>query len=152
MHPILAATGLCLLTVVSGHAAAACPAAQATIFACTTTNGKQVQVCDAGRTIGYAFGRPRQTPELSLNVPRARTSTWQWPGFGRTTTYSLSIPNGDTKYTVFSSFDRLAETLQFESGILVAVRGNQVARLLCREQGLIDNLVDVDLPSENAAG
>lgn len=147
-HPIilfaaLAAPGL------AQSAPAACPAGQQTLFACTTTNGKQVQVCDAGRTINYRFGRQGQPPEMALAVPRQQASTWQWPGIGRTTTYSVTVPNGDTRYTVYSSFDRLADELDFQYGINVEVRGRQVANLRCREDGLVDNLEGVDLPASN---
>lgn len=130
-------------------ALAACPAGQQTLFACTTTNAKQIQVCDAGRTIGYTFGRTGQRPELALNVPRHRASTYQWPGAGRTTTYSVTVPNGDTRYTVYSTFDRLADELDFQHGIDVHVGGKQVANLRCREDGLIDALEGVGLPQTN---
>lgn len=135
-----------LALLLPAGAMAACPSGQDTLFACTTTNGKQVQVCDAGRSIGYTFGRPGRAPELALNVPRNHASTYQWPGAGRTTTYSVTVPNGDTTYTVYSTFDRLADELDFQHGIQVEVRGQQVANLRCREPGLIDNMEGVDLP------
>lgn len=146
-HTSLSLLGMLLL--LPGMALAACPAGQDTVFACTTAHGKQVQVCDAGRTIGYTFGRPGQPPELALNVPRNRASTYQWPGAGRTTTYSVTVPNGDTRYTVYSTFDRLADALDFQYGINVEVRGRQIANLRCREDGLIDNLEGIDLPQDH---
>lgn len=147
-RPLIALLSTLVLSL-PGMALAACPSGQKTLFACSTTNGKQVQVCDAGRSIGYTFGRPGRAPELALDVPRNRASTYQWPGTGRTTTYSLSVPNGDTTYTVYSTFDRLADTLDFQHGIQVEVRDQQVANLRCREPGLIDNLEGVDLPQSN---
>ena len=143
---------LSLLTLLAlgpadAQAQATCPAGQDTLFACTTRNGKRVQVCDAGETINYRFGRPGKPPEMSLDVPRERASTWQWPGVGRTTTYSVILPSGDKSYTVYSSFDRLADKLEFEYGIHVQVRGRQVANLLCRADDVIDNLEGVDLPA-----
>lgn len=147
-RPLIALLSTLVLSL-PGMALAACPSGQKTLFACSTTNDKQVQVCDAGRSIGYTFGRPGRAPELALDVPRNRASTYQWPGTGRTTTYSLSVPNGDTTYTVYSTFDRLADTLDFQHGIQVEVRGQQVANLHCREPGLIDNLEGVDLPQSN---
>ena len=142
---------ICLLLASSLPAAAAqhCPANQSTLFACTTSNNKVVRVCDAGATIGYTFGRPGQAPELSLAVPRARTSTWQWPGMGYTATYSATIPNGDTTYTVWSTTERGSDPLQSSQGVEVKVRGRRVANILCRNEGAVDNLFDVDLPREN---
>lgn len=151
-HLTVAAVLSGLLAVPAGMAkspALQCPAGQQTVFACATTNGKQVQVCDAGATIGYRFGRPGQPPELALNVPRNRARTYQWPGAGRTTTYSVTVPNGDTRYTVYSTFDRLADALDFQYGINVEVRGRQVANLRCREDGLVDNLEGIDLPQDH---
>ena len=127
-----------------------CPANQETIFACTTTNNKQVRVCDAGAEIRYTFGRPGPTPELALSVPRESTSTWQWPGMGNTATYSVTIPNGKTHYIVWSSTERGSDPVQSSSGIAVEVDGKQVANIRCIENdALIDNLFDVDLPREN---
>ncbi len=147
MRAHLSLLTLLALGAADAQAQATCPAGQDTLFACTTRNGKQVQVCDAGETINYRFGRPGKPPEMSLDVPRERASTWQWPGVGRTTTYSVTLPNGDTSYTVCSSFDRLADELEFEYGIHVEVRGRQVANLRCRGDDVIDNLEGVDLPA-----
>ena len=127
-----------------------CPANQDTIFACSTTNNKQVRVCDGGDTIGYTFGRPGQPPEMALRVPRQRTSTWQWPGMGYTATYSATIPNGKTRYVVWSTTERGSDPVQSSSGIAVEVNGKQVANILClQDDTLLDNLFDIDLPREN---
>lgn len=37
------------------------------IFSCTTTKGKTVEVCDAGSTIKYSFGK------------KVRRLKWRWP-------------------------------------------------------------------------
>lgn len=68
---------------------------------------------------------------------------------GRITTYLVSVPNGDTTYTVSSRLDRLAGTLDFQQGIQVEVRAQQVTDLRCREPGLIENLEGVDLRQAN---
>ena len=41
-----------------------------TIFSCTTTKGKVVEVCDSGKTTDYSFGKKGTKPELALSVPR----------------------------------------------------------------------------------
>ncbi len=33
--------------------------------------------------------------------------TWQWKGIGRYINYSVSIPNGNYLYRVFTSFDKM---------------------------------------------
>ena len=143
---VVFATGFSVQAVAQDH----CPDDQDTIFACTTTNGKQVRVCDAGPKISYTFGRPGQAPELALSVARQSTSTWQWPGIGYTATYSATIPNGRTRYTVWSSTERGSDPVQSSSGIAVEVNGKQVANIRCLEnETLVDNLFDIDLPREN---
>lgn len=66
------------------------------IFSCTTTKGKTVEVCDAGSTIKYSFGKKGAPPEMALAIPRAAASTRQWDGMGRYMSYSVQIPNGNT--------------------------------------------------------
>lgn len=113
-----------LLALLPAGAMSTCPPpGQNILIACTTCYGKQVQVCDAVRTIGYTFGRPGRAPELTLNVPRQQASTSHWPGAGRTTTYWVSLPNGNATYTVYSTFELLADTLDFQQGIQVEIRG-----------------------------
>ena len=41
-----------------------------TVFSCTTTKGKQIEVCDADKTIVYSFGKAQGKPEISIQVPR----------------------------------------------------------------------------------
>ena len=73
---------------------AACPNQNKTVFNCTTTNNKVIQVCDAGNTISYSFGKANATPELAIAVPRIKVTTYQWEGFGRYENYAINIPNG----------------------------------------------------------
>lgn len=125
-----------------------------TIFACTTTKGKFVEVCDSGKVIRYIFGRRGQTPELSLSVPRESASTFQWAGIGRHMHYSVTIPNGNTHYRVFSSVDRLMEddednNSRFEAGIAVEVDGRHVVTVDCVPDTVTDNLEGIDLKPDD---
>lgn len=120
------------------------------VFACTTTKGKVVQVCDATKTLTYAYGKPGQTPELALSVPRKAASTYQWPGAGRWMSYSVSIPNGSTEYRVFWGMDRLDEDHAIEAGIVVSMRGREVASFACSpHHAIVQNIEGIDLrPSD----
>ncbi|SKA67717.1 hypothetical protein SAMN02745130_00098 [Thiothrix eikelboomii] len=131
-------------------ALAACPSGSETLFFCNTQKGnKQLEVCDAGKTISYSFGKKGQKPELAIAVPRSKASTWQWQGIGRYMSYSVNIPNSDYNYNVFWSVDRVTEEHAIEAGVNVEKKGKLLTTLLCQEKGLINNLEGVDLkPAE----
>jgi hypothetical protein len=127
---------------VSSMAHAAC--ASKTVFACTTSKGKFVEVCDADKTIQYAFGKKNAKPELALEIPRSAASTRQWDGMGRYMSYSVQIPNGNTVYEVFSSVDKIEQ--EITSGINVEIAGKHAATLTCKPETVIDNIEGVELP------
>lgn len=114
-----------------------------TIFSCTTTKGKVVEVCDSGKTIDYSFGKKGAKPELALSVPRAEVTTTQWDGTTTGIYYSVLIPNGNTKYEVFSNVDRNAQ--EESSGIYVFINGNNAATITCKTESVVDNLEGVSL-------
>ena len=97
---------------------AACPNQSKTVFNCTTTNNKVIQVCDAGNTISYSFGKANATPELAIAVPRNKVTTYQWEGFGRYENYAINIPNGKTIYRVNDSLDKMSQ--QYTAGVEVS--------------------------------
>lgn len=139
-----------ILTVVIAAAIAPtawakCDAGSQTLFSCTTTNGKQIEVCDAKKTIDYSYGRTGSKPELSLRVPRADASTYQWQGVGRYMSYSVKLPNGKTEYSVYWGFDRLTEEHAEEAGVNVTVNGKQVATVKCGAGKIIQKLEGVNL-------
>lgn len=141
----------CLLFVVFTKAVAvnACPPDASRIFYCLTTNKKEVEVCDAGAQISYRFGRIGQVPEMALSIPRAEVTTWQWPGIGRHLSYSVTIPNGTTRYRVFFSVDRLSDDHDIEAGIDVEINGEHVARIPCRVDTLEQRLEGINLRSDD---
>ena len=64
-----------MFAVLSCSAFAESTCASKVIFSCTTTKGKTVEVCDAGSTIKYSFGKKGAPPEMVLAIPRrSRTS------------------------------------------------------------------------------
>lgn len=135
--------GLMLLS--ASAFAQSCPSNNS-IFSCSTTNGKVVQVCDEGKTLSYAFGRAGQTPELSFSVPREKASTFQWEGMGRYISYSVTLPNGATHYTTYFSVDRSTEDLNPDAGINVETNAQLLAQVKCKPGTLRHNMVDIKLP------
>lgn len=118
-----------------------------TLFHCKTRNGKEVFVCDAGKTLYYSFGMPGAKAELSLSIPRERASTSQWKGIGRWIYYSVTIPNGHTNYSVFTSLDRMSESHDFDAGVSVTVGDEEIARIDCVEP-IVHQIEGVDLQQE----
>jgi hypothetical protein len=115
---------------VVGMAGAKCTSK--TIFACTATNGKQVEVCDNGDTLEYSFGKSLAKPEKKFSINRSEASTYQYSGMGRYMTYSVEMPTGDTTYSVFTSADKLEP--KSETGLNVTVKGKTVATIKCNEK------------------
>lgn len=114
------------------------------LFHCETRNNKEIILCDHEDTVDYSFGKVNQVPELSLSVPREQATTFQWQGLGRWINYSVTIPNDVTRYTVFTSLDRIGDDHEFEAGVIVTTDGVEIARILCREP-ILHNLEGVNL-------
>lgn len=138
---------ICLTTSpYSTVASAACPDGNKVVFSCITTNEKSVDVCDTGKTITYKFGKPGSKPELVLSVPRSLASTYQWQGIGRAIHYNVTIPNGNTFYTVFHSIDT-RDDRKVSAGIIVSIGSelNTVSTLACKNDAIEENLEGIDL-------
>lgn len=123
---------------------AATPVASKVLFACRTAQNKVIELYDRDAVIQYVFGPPAQV-ELVLDVPREQTSTFQWHGIGRYENYSVSIPNGNTVYSVYWSRDRLDVNYPPEAGVTVEIDGDYVATVNCASE-ITNNLIGVDLP------
>ena len=108
---------------------AACPSQSKTVFHCTTTNNKVIQVCDAGNMISYSFGKANATPELAITVPRNKVTTYQWQGIGRYENYAINIPNGKTIYRVNDSLDKMSQ--QYTAGVEVSNNDKLLATVEC---------------------
>lgn len=119
-----------------------------TLFFCNTQKGKQITVCDSGKTIDYSFGKAGK-PELSVKAPRDQASTFQWAGVGSSISYSVDIPNSKTVYNVYWSADRNDEKHGIDAGVNVFINKELKTTVKCSEKGLIQNIEGVDLkPSE----
>jgi hypothetical protein len=125
---------------------AKCHQKDKTLFFCKIQkSGKILEVCDKGKTLSYSFGKKGKKPELSLVVPRADASTYQWGGIGSSESYSVTIPNGDTNYSVFWQVDKLEKDYPETSGVIVEVKGKIVATINCINKTLVHNLMGVKL-------
>ncbi len=127
-------------------AKAACEPDSKTVFSCQTAKGKLIQVCDSGKTIDYSFGKPELAPEMVVRAPRNEASTFQWQGIGRYINYSVSIPHGNTVYSVFWSLDKLSESHAIEAGVNVEVNKKLVATVPCVDgKRAVQNIEGIDL-------
>ena len=130
----------------STHLFAKCAQKEKTLFFCEIQdNGKILEVCDQGKTLSYSFGKKDEKKDLSIIVPRGDASTYQWGGIGSSESYSVTIPNGDTKYTVFWAVEKAVKGFPETSGVIVKVKGKEVATINCVNKAVIHNLIDVDL-------
>ncbi|MDD5391622.1 MAG: hypothetical protein PHE17_01250 [Thiothrix sp.] len=138
--------------ILSNSAYAACTGGSKTLFHCIAQkNGKQIEVCDAGKTIDYSFGKPGKKAELALSVPRDDVTTWQWNGVGRYMSYTVNIPNGDHLYRVFWGVDRMTDEHAVEAGVHVEKNGELLATVDCKADTVEQNLEGVDLKPEPEA-
>lgn len=148
---LFASSALCAVAFAALSApsqAWACAAGSRVVFSCTTKKNKRIEVCDAGRTIQYAFGRKGAKPELALSVPRKAASTFQWNGIGRYMTYTVDIPNGNTVYSVFWSAERDPEG-EITAGVNVEIGGNHAATVECSADSIVQNIEGIDLRSSD---
>lgn len=139
--------GFLLSGLISMSALANCPPQTKTIFKCTTTNHKILQVCDAGKTIQYSLAKIGKPAEINLNVDRQHVKTFQWQGVSDPN-YTVVIPNKNTTYTVFSGIDRLNQ--QAQSGVSVEINQRLIAQVMClNTNDRTDNIEGVRLASVN---
>ena len=151
MKAITVMTVIPIIAVVlfAQSAYAKCEGGSKTVFSCLTTKGKQIEVCDAGETIEYSFGKPKGKPEIVVKVPRSHASTSQWGGMGRYMSYSVDIPNGKTTYNVFWGVDRLTDEHAIEAGVNVLISNKMAATIKCSGKNIKQEIEGIDLkPTE----
>ena len=144
----ITAIAVVLIASFSSTVYAACEGGKV-MFSCATNKGKQIELCDMGKTINYSFGKAQETPEIVVQAPRDTASTYQWAGVGSTMSYAVDVPNGKTTYSVFWGVDRMTDTHPIEAGVNVLNNNKLVATVNCVEKGIINNLEGVNLkPTE----
>lgn len=117
-----------------------------TVFSCDTKKGKHIEVCDNKKTIEYSFGKIGAKPELLINVPRYKATTFQWHGIGRSETYSVDIPNDNAVYNVYWSVDKMSRGYPVSAGVNVSLDGAYVNTVECAKN-IKENIVGIDLAS-----
>jgi len=117
----------------------------ATLVSCTVKGINQLQVCQNGDDLTYAYGRIGRTPDLALTEPLANGTYTPWNGIGRSMWESITFTNAEYTYEVFASFDRLDENAVTEQGVSILKNGALVTTLSCDPalgMTLFDNLHD----------
>ncbi|MGY1457919.1 MULTISPECIES: hypothetical protein [unclassified Luteimonas] len=73
-----------------------------TVFSCTTTNGKVVQVVQTVTHVRYTFGKPGQAPEMTIETPTAELEYSVSTG-SQVESFVMNFKNGDTTYLLDAS-------------------------------------------------
>ena len=90
------------------------------IFACTTSQQKQLLVTEKNSRFRYQFGKPNH-PELVFEDDKkaAIARSPLWSGFGRSIWSKLVLQNGGYYYALYTSTDRLTDEHESEDGVAV---------------------------------
>lgn len=132
------------LSLAVGNAQAACPATAKTVFSCSTTNNKVVDICELGQNLLYSFGRPNSRPELQFNIAKSRAYMYLWDGSTSSEYNELYLPRGNTIYQAYQANHRNHGGT--EHGLNVLINKKPVANIRCRANTVIENFQQLELP------
>ena len=132
------------LSLAVGNAQAACPATAKTVFSCSTTNNKVVDICELGQNLLYSFGRPNSRPELQFNIAKSRAYMYLWDGSTSSEYNELYLPRGNTIYQAYQADHRNHGGT--EHGLNVLINNKPVANIRCRANTVIENFQQLELP------
>lgn len=142
---------IAVLTLVFASVAyASCGEKSKVLFTCSTAKGKQLEVCNFGKTVRYSYGRPNAKPEIIVKVPREKVTGISWHASGRYITNAVNVPNGNTIYRISWSGDKLQESDKLEGGVEVLVNDELKSRIYCQSEPTIDNTEGIHF--EEASG
>ena len=127
----------------SASAFGACPGAK-TLFYCQLENRKQVQICRAGGSVTYSFGRSLANPEIKLVKRFGQAYAENWHAIGPEH-YGLEIPHGSTTYRAYQGTESTESGVNTLAGIRVE-RKQRTSDYACKTDTLISNLEDNSLP------
>jgi len=135
-------------TVVASWLVIAVPVAQAdcgttdkTLFSCITKNGKQIEVCNFGKTIRYSFGKPKEKAEITVSVSRDTVAGEEGFGSGRYITHTVDIRNENAIYSVGWGSDRLTDS---EDGWVEVVINDTSKVISCASEPFIGNFEGIE--------
>ncbi|MFA9203230.1 MAG: hypothetical protein ACEQSD_04440 [Flavobacteriales bacterium] len=132
------------LSLAISNAQAACPATAKTVFSCSTTNNKVVDICELGQNLLYSFGRPNSRPELQFNIAKSRAYMYLWDGSTSSEYNELYLPRGNTIYQAYQANHRNHGGT--EHGLNVLINKKPVANIRCRANTVIENFQQLELP------
>ena len=132
------------LTLAVSNVQAACPSAAKTVFSCSTTNNKVVDICELGQHLLYSFGKPRAKPELQFNIAKSRAYMYLWDGSTSSEYNELYLPRGNTIYQAYQANHRNHGGT--EHGLNVLINKKPVANIRCRANTVIENFQQLELP------
>ena len=132
------------LTLAVSNVQAACPSAAKTVFSCSTTNNKVVDICELGQHLLYSFGKPRAKPELQFNIAKSRAYMYLWDGSTSSEYNELYLPRGNTIYQAYQANHRNHGGT--EHGLNVFINNKPVANIRCRANSVIENFQQLELP------
>lgn len=113
------------------------------LFACTTTNGKQIMVTDHGQNFGYRFGKPGK-PELAFTSDRQQTEiTACTASNGDGSEASIHLSNGDYDYVVTGGGDRYHKQPYGDVKVMRSGSDTPVATLQCRTGTVVNHIFDL---------
>lgn len=132
------------LTLAVSNVQAACPSAAKTVFSCSTTNNKVVDICELGPNLLYSFGRPNSRPELQFNIAKTRAYMYLWDGNTSSEYNEVYLPRGNTIYQAYQADHRNHGGT--EHGLNVFINNKPVANIRCRANSVIENFQQLELP------
>lgn len=123
----------------------AIPVCEAPVFFCEMQQGgKAVSLCEVDGKLQYAYGPLQGTPELLLQVPRAKAKVQPWNGIGRDYWASISIPNGQWAYRLGFSVPRGPDSTGGHAGVTVVRNGKDVRTLACNIETLQERIESLE--------
>lgn len=141
-HSLLVLSGLLFVSLgTTTTVMAACPSLDTTVFSCKTSNGKQVDICDAGKNLSYSFGKPGK-PELAFSLPKSKAYKYLWDGMTTSEWNEVYIPRGNTTYVAYQAFHR--KERRSEHGLNVFINQKQVANIRCASN-IQENIESINL-------
>ncbi|MDO5639526.1 MAG: hypothetical protein Q4G28_06610 [Neisseria sp.] len=126
------------------------------IFSCTDQRGKQILVTEQNDRFRYRYGR-KDTPELRFENDRAEVlaRSPRWDGKGRSAWVNLALENGNYRYTLYTSLDRLSSRRRAISGLIIqnaAASPDGTHRYIdvrkCKTTALTDFPAELALPAD----